>query len=199
MARRASNRAQIDGGDAPKLIAPVPRSYFEVLKKRMKAEQPPSLPIRLERRTKEQIQAGLRMLANGWNGETEAAISVPREMFLFEGTGTRFYSATEKSYLSALLSGLGAGKLYLPETPYGIILYETASTINFVLFDATRRIVVRDRLLCYHNDPPQRDWSIVKNHVDAAIALAGTDDAKAKGLFAVYDGTLKLMCPEKQP
>jgi hypothetical protein len=165
----------------------------------MKEEQPPLPPIRLERRTRRQVHDGLRMLANGWNGGIEAALCVPSELLLFEGTGTRFYSTTENSNLSALLSGLGMGKLFLPETPYGIVLHETASTINFVLFDAKRRIVVRDRLLCYHDDPPQRDWSVVKNHVDAALALAGAEDAKNKGLFAVYDGTLKLMKPEAHP
>ncbi len=198
MAKKASSRAQTDARLAPKLIAPVPHSYFEKLRERMGAGQSAPQPIRLERRTKEQVHGGLSMLASGWGKEIEAAISAPRELLLFEGAGTRFYSATENSNLSALLSGLGMGRLNLPATPYGIVLYETASTVKFVLYDSTRRIVVRDQLLCYHNDPPQRDWSVVKGHIDAAVALAGAEDAKTKGLFAVYDGTLKLMKPENK-
>lgn len=198
MVHVAKRKPKDDKEIMPRLSRPPHPSFFEKLKARPQNEGAVSVP-KLEKRSSEQVTNSFRMLARGWDGDIEMALSVPPEMFYFEGTNTRFYSMNEKAEMGNLLIGLGTGRLIKPKTDYGIILYETSSTVYMVLYDARRRILVRESLLCYHNDPPEREWSSIKKSVESALALARSEDARKKGLFAVYDGTLRLMNPADAP
>jgi hypothetical protein len=198
MVHVAKRKPKEDSEKMPRLARPPHPSFFEKLKERPQAEPVVNAP-RLEKRSSEQVTNAFRMLARGWDGAIEKSLSVPDNMLYFEGANARFYSSCEDGRLGNLLIGLGTGRLILPNADFGIILYETSSTVYLVLFDARRRILVRESLLCYHNDPPEREWSSIRKSVESAIALARSDDAKKKGLFAVHDGTLRLVKPEEAP
>jgi hypothetical protein len=184
----------------PRLVKCPPPSYCRKPKFQARAAGPE--PIRIppaEKRSAQQVIQGFKMLSRGWDSTVEASISVPSELFFSEGVATRFYSKDENPDLSSLVRGLGSGKVFLPNTDYGIVLYETTSTVYFVLFDAERRIVVREALFCHGGNPPERDWSKIRRSIDSAAASAATEDAVKKGQYAVYDGALKMVAPADVP
>ncbi|MCI0504164.1 hypothetical protein L0Y65_05655 [Candidatus Micrarchaeota archaeon] len=191
MARRKTKEM---GERFPHLLSTPPPRYY----KRMKPaeEHPAALARPLEKRDSQEVLRGFKMLANGWGSGVESALRLPPELFYSRGVGARFYSSCESSDLGGLLLGLGAGKLILPDTDYGIVLYETSSSVYFMLFDAKRRICVREPLMCFDSTPMEREWPKIRKSIDEATALAASDDAKKNGLFAVYDGTLRLATVE---
>ncbi len=181
----------------PRLVKCPPASYYQKLKSQTENARAGPIPIPpAEKRSAQQVINGLKMLSRGWDSAVESSISVPPELFFFEGVASRFYSTGENPDLSSLVRGLGVGKVFLPNTDYGIVLYETSSTVYFVLFDASRRIAVREPLFCHRNAPPECDWSKIRRSIDSAVASAATEEAAKKGLYAVYDGTLKMVAPE---
>lgn len=146
-------------------------------------------------RSSEMLQGALRMLAGGYDEKTEAALSIPQELFYSQGSCARFYSQADRHSLPGFLAGFSMGKLIHPKTPYGIVLFETTNHVNFVLIDLRRKIVVRERLLSNDGQHGQVDWTMVKSHVEAALELASTEEARKGGLFAVHvcDGQFQLM------
>jgi hypothetical protein len=141
----------------------------------------------------------LKGYGEGFDSELEKLLEVPEKMFYFAGPASQQYSKEENGGVGHLVQGLETGKFYAPGTDYGIALYETASTIYVVIADAKRRVVVRGRLQCYHDEDMAKDWAPIKEGLKAALALASSERAKSENLFAVYDGTLKLMKPEPRP
>lgn len=189
----------------PRLVKCPPASYYQTLKSQTENARAGPIPIPpAEKRSAWQVINGFKILSRGWDSAVESSISVPPELFFFEGVASRFYSTGENPDLSSLVRGLGVGKVFLPNTDYGIVLYETSSTVlnkttstlYFVLFDASRRIAVREVLFDHDNTPPECDWSKIRRSIDSAVASAATEDAAKKGLYAVYDGTLKMVAPE---
>ncbi len=194
----AKRKPKENGEQMPRLIRPPHPSFFEKLKAQPRDERA-FQPAKAEKRSAEQVLNSFKMLGRGWDSAVEKSLGIPRELYYFEATNARFYYSDDKAEPGNLLMGLGMGRLINPKTEFAIILYETSSTIYFVLFDSRRRILVRESLLCYHNDPHEREWSLIRKSVDSALALSRSEDAKKKGLFAVHDGTLRLQKLEDAP
>lgn len=155
-----------------------------------------NLPSRRSVSSKEMFER-LKGLAPGWDKEMESLLSAPPTLELSSKAPAEYYSMSVNFEISEIISSAIDGRLRPTEKGYGIGLYEKANSVYFVFADLGRRIIVKDRIVCYQDDPPEGDWGTVKKAVKAALALAEKDDVKKKGLVAVYDGTLRTARPEK--
>ena len=131
----------------------------------------------------------LRGMGKGWDKETESLLGLPATLFRTSGDGARYYSKEESFAIGDVVLGLRYGELGTPRTSYGIAVYDTSGTTYLVLVDMRRRIIVRERLYCVHDEPPEKDWSAVKDAIRAAAALSAGDPA----IIAVSDGTLRTL------
>jgi len=139
----------------------------------------------------------LKALAPGWDVEIERLLSPPPTLELSSKENREYYSMSVNFEIGEMVSSAIGGRLRPTEKGYGIGLYEKADSVYFVFADLGRRVVVKDRVVCYQDDPPEGDWGNVKKAITAALALAEKDDVKKKGLVAVYDGSLRAASPEK--
>ncbi len=147
--------------------------------------------------TSEEVIARLRGLGRGWDDETKELLWIPSTLFANTEGSTEYYSRTLDFGISGVVANMVHGVPPSPsENDYGICLYERANTTYFVLVDMRRRIVVRERLVCYQHQPPEQDWGNIRNAIKAAVELAGRDDIRKEGLVAVFDGTLKTLKPK---
>ncbi|MEW6722703.1 MAG: hypothetical protein AB1324_05565 [Candidatus Micrarchaeota archaeon] len=153
-------------------------------------------PVKVDRSS---LINALKGFGEGFDEELEQLLQVPEKLYLTTGGAYRHYSKDEKGGIGFLMQGLQVGKLYAPDTEFGVVLYETASTIYVVIADSKRRVVVRGRLQCLYDEEMAKDWAPVKEDLKAALSLASSKEAQAGGLYAVADGTLKLMKPEPLP
>ncbi len=145
------------------------------------------------------VVARLKGLARGWDTELEGILGMPKTLFESKGGASQYYSSDANFSISDILMCLSMGATPdVSKMSFGIALHERAGTIYFVLADPARRIIVRQRIVCYHNDPPELDWGAVKSAIRSAEAGASREDAKKGGLVAVFDGSLKLIGPVAQ-
>jgi hypothetical protein len=139
------------------------------------------------------VVKSLSFRGKGWDNESETLLAVPDTLYRFEGEGTFTYSSDRQSGIGGLIRALRNGSQYIrPKADYGITLYETASTTYFVLFDASRKILVRAILHCYHDKPPEKNWSDIKQAIKTAVALSQSDEGKKKDSLAVHDGFARI-------
>ncbi len=185
-------------------IIPLDTSHMvkeEDKKKPEKSPQPAQvIPFsKPDKISSKQVFKTLKVLGKGWSGEFERLLAAPEELFYYfdEGSSSEQFSSDKRFGLAALAHCIPEGRLVVPECEYGILLYETASTVYFVLFDKKRRIAVREPIKCYHESPPEGDWKEVREHLKSTIERASMVDAKRNGLFAVYNGYIELLKPEK--
>ncbi len=138
----------------------------------------------------------LKGLARGWDSELESKLSMPAMLYESTGGSSQYYSSDANFSISNILMSLAMGAS--PDVSgmsYGLGLHERAGTVYFVLADPERRIIVRQRIVCYHNTPPELDWGAVKSAIRSAEAGASSEDARKGGLVAIYDGSLRFAGP----
>lgn len=176
------------------VVTPVPKSFFEELKEPEGTEKVE--PPKIQKCSSQQVYRTLRTFGKGWNKEIEKLLDVPKTMFFSATETSRHFSKSKKFGLTKFLDGLLAGRLLVPETEFGIILYETSSKMYFVLFDKKRRIVVKESLVHFFETPPQKNWKTIKDEIKSTLERARSPEARREGLFAVYDERLLLLKPE---
>ncbi|MFH0885016.1 MAG: hypothetical protein V1861_04860 [Candidatus Micrarchaeota archaeon] len=158
-----------------------------------KSQGSPASAPRTERLQASDVAEGLKILARNWDGEVEELLALPKELFYYPGHPSQVYSNHENPGLGVFAQSLSFGVVALPKTDYGIVLHATSDNEYIVLFDARRRIIVRERLESQHG---AGDWADVKTSIKAALALADSDEAKKEGLFAYFDGRARLVKPQ---
>ncbi len=133
-----------------------------------------------------QVLGTLKAYGKGWDAELEKLLNVPDRLFMLEMDDATYYSSENRFGFSDMMLSMGSGTLKRPPADYGIALYGKGGSVYFILADMNRRIVVRERLHCIHENPPERDWGQVKAKIKDALALAERGGNKA----AVYDQVL---------
>ncbi len=169
------------------IITPLPKSFSSEAAA-PKAEPPPARRI-----SSGEVLGELRSLGKGWDKETEALLELPATLLRSSGEGAKYYSKEEGFGIGDVVLGLRYGNLGLPKTGYGIAIYDTSGSVYFVLVDMRRRIIVRERLYCIHDEPPEKDWSSVRSAIRAASSLASGDAARKEGAIAISDGALRTV------
>jgi hypothetical protein len=131
--------------------------------------------------------AFLRSIGTGWDVELERLLAVPGRLFHLRTGPYTQYSSTDNMDMGAIFQSLRAGgKSFSTGMEYGFMVYDSASATHFLLFDAKRRIVVRDIVQVYDEDGGQ-SWAGIKQAMLLALKRAGGETAVKEGLIAVYD------------
>jgi hypothetical protein len=177
MAREANSKDP----KKPREIIPPPKSFF-----REKARTPPQLP-KAEKVSAAAVIESLKSMGKGWDEEAAGLLRIPPHLFRTGGSGATYYSIDENFGVADVAAGLRYGRVMRSESKYGIAVYDTPGNVYLVLVDMERRIIVRERLMCIHDDPPEKDWANVKN----AIRTATAEAARKADTVAVFDGILK--------
>jgi hypothetical protein len=125
--------------------------------------------------TSEDVIETLKANGKGWSDDVGDMLALPRKLFVMRSEEASFYSGDLRFGIMGINSALAAGKLSARETDYGIALYSTGGSIYFVLADLKRRIIVRERVFCIHDKPPEKDWAEVKERIGNALSLATSD------------------------
>lgn len=179
MAREANPREP----KTPRELVPPPRSFSI-----KKAAPSPNLP-KAEKVSGSAVVEEIKEMGRGWDKETESSLRIPPSLFRTSGEGATYFSDDENFGVALVASGLRGGRMGRPESMYGICIYDTPSSVYFVLLDMERRIIVRERLSCVHDRPPEKDWSKIRDAIRAASAAA----EKNAGSVAIFDGILKVV------
>ncbi len=137
------------------------------------------------------VVSALRQIGRGWSDDIQRALGIPDQMYMLKtGDGT-FYSADERFSIMGIPAALGPEPLKAEKNDYGIALYSTGGSVYFVLEDMSRGIIVRERIYCIHERPPEGSWEPVGQAIRAALEAAGSH----KGMVAAYDKTLRMLKP----
>ncbi len=133
----------------------------------------------------------LKRFGTGWDMETESLLRLPDELFRMDSGQALSFSKGEPGGLSSALAAMERGSMPASLPEYCITVYETASSVFFVLCDMARRIFVREKIECIHDPVPQRDWSAVRERIKAAERAAAA--TKDKDTVALSDGPTRLV------
>jgi hypothetical protein len=178
-------KAKTGEPNAVEAISPPPKSFF-------KAEDAPGpRPPPASRVTSGEVLGELRRIGKGWDDEIESLLELPATLLRSSGEGAKYYSKEESFGIGDVVIGLRYGSLGLPKTNYGIAVYDTSGSVYFVLVDMRRRIIVRERLYCIHDQPPEKDWAAVKEAIKDASSLASSESSRKGTAIAIYDGILR--------
>lgn len=132
--------------------------------------QQDSPPPQIQKVSSSEVIATLRANGKGWSEDMAALLSLPQQLFMMKTESGTFYSSDERFGISGMLA---PGPLRAQKGEYGIALYSTnGGKIYFVLADIGRRIIVRETLFSIHDEPPQKDWSGVKERIESALSSA---------------------------
>lgn len=134
----------------------------------------------------EGMMKAIKNLAAGWDSELENLLAPPESLFRSDGYGIIF-SSDKEFKIDRIVSDLSRGRLSEDYRTYGIFVYETSSTVYFVLADTKRRIIVKQRLSSLHT-PDIEGWKGVKRAIKDA--LSGAPD---KGVALMDNGHLSTL------
>jgi hypothetical protein len=169
----------------PSLLNPAEGPAF----KEPKGHAPP--PVR-EVGSEDVIKA-LRSVGKGWTDDIGEMLGLPSRLFMESADDATYYSADRSFGIKSILSSFRSDSVDASATDYGIALYSSGSSVYFVFADLKRRLVVRERMFCFHENPPERDWSAVKERLSAALSMAGSDSIRNGGLIVVSDQYVRPM------
>ncbi len=155
-------------------------------------------PPKVEEISSAEVVKELSAYGDGWSREVEEALAIPKSLFKFSTGASAQFSSNRMSELWIVQDGLNSGKAYVTNTDYGILLYEKADWLYVIVVDVNRKIIVRERLICFQDGTSNQSWEDVRKAVEGAASLAAGKTAADRGLFAVFDGTAKLVKPEKR-
>ncbi len=175
-------------GSKIEIVIPPKGSFFK------KSSSGPSQLPKTQKVPKAQVVSELKALGTGWDDETEALLAIPGELFRNSGEGTIYFSKEKEFGISDIALGLAYGRVGKPKTEYGIAIHDTAGNTYFILADMKRRIIVKERLSGLHDQPSEKDWSVVKRAISAAAALASST-TPGDNRIAVFDGNPRLVAP----
>jgi hypothetical protein len=136
--------------------------------------QAESSPPEVKKINSSEVISTLKANGKGWTDDIAEMLSIPQKLFMMRTDSGTFYSTDERFGMSGIMS-LGPGPLKAQKTDYGIALYSTGGSVYFVLADIGRKIIVRERLFCIHDDPPEKDWSKVKERIASALSAAAEE------------------------
>ncbi|MEW6721920.1 MAG: hypothetical protein AB1324_01520 [Candidatus Micrarchaeota archaeon] len=140
-----------------------------------------------------EVIAVLRATGKGWTDDIRELLRLPAQLYMIRtGDGT-FYSSDERLGILGIPAALGPEPLKAEKIDYGIALYSTGGSVYFILADMERRIIVRERMFCIHEKPPETDWTLVKEGIQSALSASESETARKQGLIAVFDRALKLV------
>ncbi len=175
----------------PVLVRGPPPEFFEKLGP--SRIQPLPKPV-IKRSDSAEVVEFLKTMTGGFDHELEALLKLPSVLYWVEDSGGRSYSSSENFGLGLVQSSLWTGKLSIPETPYGFMVYNRGMSVYFLFVDTERRIVVHDRLLTLHGTSgTEEGWLPIKDQLKAVIGMSATS---GPGLYSVYDNhQIKQMNP----
>ncbi len=139
----------------------------------------------------DEVVGALRQIGRDWSEDIRRDLRIPGQMYMLKtGDGT-FYSADDRFSIMGIPAALGPEPLKAEKNDYGIALYSSGGSVYFVLEDMSRGIIVRERIYCIHERPPEGSWEPVGRAIRAALDAAGSH----KGMVAAYDQTLRMLKP----
>jgi hypothetical protein len=172
-----------------------PKSLFDRIKSEPRRARP-RLPEPSQTSRSELISA-LKSMGRNWEPAIEKLLAAPEKLYYFSEGASAQYSDNENSGLADTWEGVMWNRAILTDTKFGVLLFERAGMMYFMLVDTERRIIVKKPLACYHDSPPEQDWGIIMSAIKSALSLAESQTAKQDGLFAVHNGALtRLVVPE---
>lgn len=171
-----------------KVVKPPPASFF---KNQPKAEAAPAPKPRTV--PGEDLINAMKAHGADWDDSVARLINAPQTLFKRSVGGMTQYSKSGKFDIDRIVSDLALHNLSSGLTDFGAAFYSTQGSVYFVFADMERRVIVKERLFCIHETPPERSWREVAEHIEAALSYA--QDKASKGLVAVYDQMLSAMKP----
>ncbi|NYZ74500.1 hypothetical protein H0O00_05125 [Candidatus Micrarchaeota archaeon] len=139
----------------------------------------------------QELLTKLKRMATGWDSEIEALFGLPETLFKIEQDNSTYYSKNEAFGIGDTLTGLQQGRFFAPLPEYGIGIFSTGGSVQIILIDSGRNIVVRGKLFSVHDPDQQKDWATFKEAINTTLATA--PDARKQGGVAVFDGRLKVI------
>lgn len=139
----------------------------------------------------EDVAGALRQVGRDWSEDIRGALRIPAQLYMLKTVDGTFYSADDRFSITGIPAALGPEPLKAEKNDYGIALYSTGGSVYFVLEDMNRGIIVRERIYCIHDTPPEGSWAAVGQAVRAALDAAGSK----KGMVAAYDQGLRMLKP----
>jgi hypothetical protein len=135
--------------------------------------------------------ATLSQIGRDWSEDIKRELSIPQKLYSMKTSDATFYSSNERFSIMGVPAALGSQPLKAEKGDYGIALYSSGGSVYFVLEDMNRGIIVRERIYCIHDTPPEGSWTAVREAVRAALDASGSK----KGMVAAYDLTLRMLKP----
>jgi hypothetical protein len=132
------------------------------------------------------------MKASGgaWDERLSGLIRPPETLYKRNVDGMTQYSSNGRFEIVDVLAGLPFGKISGSLTDFGAAFYSTQGSVYFVFADMERKVVVKERVFCIHENPPEKGWSEIADRL--ADAISYSEQAKKKGIV-VSDGGLKVI------
>jgi hypothetical protein len=139
---------------------------------------------------KEALDA-LKGIGTGWDEELERLINVPAQLFKKDMDSGVLFSDDDRFGVSLVMSMTQPNMVPKTQSGYGIALYGSGTSTFFLLMDIARGIIVRERIINFHDEPSEKDWSVVKSRIKEALAAAGKN--KGKEIAVSSDGFMRFV------
>jgi hypothetical protein len=138
----------------------------------------------------EEVISTLKSIGKDWTDDIPSLLRLPERLFMLKSGDGTYYSGDERFGIMGIPAALGPEPLKAGKGDYGIALYSTGGgSVYFVLEDMSRGIIVRERIYCIHEKPPEGSWASVRGHIEAALAASSAH----KGSVAVHDLSLRVL------
>ncbi len=139
----------------------------------------------------QEVLSSIRDFASGWNDRARDALGVNSDLNYMRNdiAGTVMFSKEKDFGITGVMADMEHGRISRPSTEYGMLFYSNGTGEYMVLADMSRRIVVREQIVNYHDKPLKKDWGIVVEAIDRAEKMAKANPGKV----AVSDGSVFLV------
>ncbi len=172
------------------LISPPSPSFY---KAQPKAEPAPAQKAQVVSGT--DLIDAMRAQGTDWDERLAKLVNAPASLHKRSVDGMTQYSKSGRFEIDSILSGLALHRVGAGLTDFGAAFYSTQGSVYFVFADMERRVIVKERVFCIHETPPEKSWRSVAGHIEAALSYAQSDELRKNGLVAVYDQMLSAVKP----
>lgn len=137
-----------------------------------------------------EVIARLSGLGRNWTPDIAKVLAVPARLMVSESDTAAYYTSDTNGSMGNIVLAINArAKPDKPGFVYGLAIYETGNSTYLVIADMKRRIIVRERLSCYQNQPVGDDWNRVNRAITAAVSAAH----KSTGMIFSDNGQISTM------
>jgi hypothetical protein len=131
-----------------------------------------------------------------WEESLERILEIPSTLMKRKTDSGTFYSESGKFEIDTILSGLPFKRIPDGLTDYGAAFYSTGGGSVYVVFaDMKRKIIVKERIFCISDDPPEKKWGEFGRKLEAALSYSQSEGVRSKGKIVIYDQDLDAVDP----